>query len=91
MDWQYEDGRVCSIDETGELLAEVTYVKTADGEVDINHTYVNPKLRGQGVAGELMQVVSEFLRKNELKATATCSYAAHWLEKNKEAYADIIA
>ncbi|NLO09929.1 MAG: N-acetyltransferase [Clostridiales bacterium] len=56
-----------------------------------NHTYVNPVLRGQGVAGELLKLLAEHLREKGLKATATCSYAVSWLNKNKEAYSDIIS
>lgn len=61
----------------------------ANGEVDIEHTYVNPLLRGKGVAGKMMEVVAEYLRKKSLKATATCSYANIWLKKHWESYSDI--
>lgn len=90
MDWKYEDGRIYSINDKKELMAEVTFVPIGDNEVNINHTFVNPLLRGQGVAGELLQLLAEHLREKGLKATASCSYANSWLEKNKEAYSDII-
>ena len=38
-----------------------------------------------------MEVVAEYLRKNSLKTTATCSYANAWLKKNKDLYSDIIS
>lgn len=91
MDWKYEKGRIYSCNEKGELMAEATYVAKGNGEIDINHTYVNPILRGQGVADKMMTVVAEYLRKEGLKATATCSYAYVWFNKNSEQYSDIIA
>lgn len=91
MNWKYEDGRIYSTDENGEVLAETTYVQKENGEIDIDHTYVNPILRGQGVADKMMAVVAEYLMKKGLKATASCSYANIWLKKHEQQYADIIS
>jgi predicted GNAT family acetyltransferase len=91
MDWKYEDGRIYSEDEKGELMVETTFVHKENGEIDIDYTYVNPILRGQGVAGKMMLVVAEYLRREGLKAKATCSYANIWLKKNEELYSDIIS
>lgn len=91
MDWKFENGRIYSVNENNELMAETTYVLKENGEVDINHTYVNPQLRGQGVAGAMMEEVAGYLRKQSLKATATCSYANSWLKKHRDEYSDIIS
>lgn len=91
MNWKYENGRIYSLNENNELMAETTFVFKANGEVDIDHTYVNPLLRGKGIAGKMMAVVAEYLRKESLKATATCSYANAWLKKHRELYSDIIS
>jgi len=91
MNWKFEDGRIYSEDEKNELLAETTFVKKKNGEVDIDHTYVNPALRGQGVAGKMMEVVAGYLKEKGLKATASCPFANAWLKKNREAYTGIIS
>ncbi|MGI6485419.1 MAG: N-acetyltransferase [Thermoanaerobacterales bacterium] len=91
MDWKFETGRIYSTDEKGELMAETTFVFKENGEVNIDHTYVNPILRGKGTAGEMMKVVSQYLREKGLKATATCSYANSWLKRNKKLCSDIIS
>jgi predicted GNAT family acetyltransferase len=91
MDWKFEKGRVFSTNENGELMAEATYSIKENGEADINHSYVNPVLRGQGIAGKLMEALALHLRKNHIKATATCSFANSWLTKNKALYNDIIS
>ncbi len=91
MNWKYENRRIYSVSENNELMAETTFVFKENGEVDIDHTYVNSVLRGQGVAGKMMEVVAEYLREKGLKASATCSYSNIWLKKHKEAYSDIIS
>lgn len=91
MDWKYENERIYSVDENGELMAEATFVHKKNDEINIDHVYVNPKLRGQGVASKIMVAVVDYLREKELKATATCSYANGWLKKNSELYADVIS
>ena len=91
MEFQITDGRIFYLDEQQTLLAELTYVPVREGVVDIDHTYVSPVLRGQGIAGQLMELLASELRKQGLKAVASCSYAEVWLERNRAANADIIA
>src|SRR5665648_239090 len=83
MNWKYEDGRIYGTDEKGELMCETTFVRKGNGELDIDHTYVNAILRGQGMAGKMMVVVAEYLREKSLKASATCSYANIWLKRHE--------
>ena len=63
MNWKYEDGRIYSTDENGESMCEATYIRKENGEIDIDHTYVNPILRGQGVAAKMMEAVAEYFKK----------------------------
>ena len=91
MNWSYEPGRVYGLDETNTCIAEATYVFLDDRTVDINHTYVDPALRGHGVAGEMMEAVTQCLRRDGLKAVASCSYANAWLNKHRDSYADVIS
>ncbi len=91
MEFQITEGRIFYLDEQQAVLAEATYAPVRAGVVDINHTYVSPVLRGQGIAGQLMELLANELRKQNLKAVASCSYAEVWLERNRAAYADIIA
>jgi len=62
-----------------------------DGIAVIDHTFVSSSLRGQGVAGELMKIASEYFRKHNIKIAATCSYAHAWLERHSQTYADILS
>ena len=91
MEFLVEEGRIYHQDERNTVLAEVTYCPVRAGVVDVDHTYVDPSLRGQGIAGQLMEALAEELRARGLKAVASCSYADVWLERNRGQYADIIA
>lgn len=91
MQWIYEIDRIKSIDEAGGLMTEAILVGKPNGEIDIEHVYVDSALRGQGLAGETMEVLMDYLRENNKKVTASCSYANSWLHKNKEIYSDIIS
>lgn len=91
MDWKYEKGRIYSLSEDNKLMAEATYRITGASEVNIDHTFVNPSMRGQGVAGKMMELVADHLRENSLKTVASCSYANNWLKKYRQTYSDIIS
>ncbi|HZK53045.1 MAG TPA: GNAT family N-acetyltransferase [Desulfosporosinus sp.] len=91
MNWKYEDERIYCTDEKGELMCKTTFVCKENGELEINSTYVNPILRGQGMAGKMMVVVAEYLREKGIKASATCSYANTWLRRHEELYPDILS
>lgn len=91
MNWIDEPGRIYSVDEINTCIAEATYVFLDKNTVDITHTYVDPALRGQGVAGEMMETVAQHLRRDGLKAVASCSYANAWLNKHRESYSDVIS
>ncbi|HWQ97905.1 MAG TPA: GNAT family N-acetyltransferase [Clostridia bacterium] len=91
MEFLIEPGRVYAVDEQQQVIAEATYDFVRDCVVDVCHTYVSPELRGQGIAGQLMQAVADTLRKNGLKAVASCSYAETWFTRNRAACADILA
>jgi uncharacterized protein len=91
MNWKYEGGRIFGTDEQGELMCETTFVRKENGHLDIDHTYVNPILKGQGMGGKMMVVVAEYLRQKGLKASATCPFAKKWLKRHEEFYTDILS
>lgn len=89
MDLFYEQNRIYLEDENHKLLAEVTFPTVDNETVVINHTFVDHSLRGQGIAGDLLEKTVEYLSSQNLKAIPTCSYALTWFDKHDE-YSDII-
>lgn len=69
--------------------AEIAFVDKGDNTWSINSTYVNPSLRGQGMAEKLMDAVADRARQEGKKLAATCSYAKKQLDTNDK-YADLV-
>jgi uncharacterized protein len=56
-----------------ETLGEISW-KEIDGIMHMSHTYVSPLLRGQGIAGQLLDEAALYARQHNLKMNAICSY-----------------
>ena len=83
MEFQHERERIFALDEQGKLVAEVTF-PVSEGVADIDHTFVDQSLRGQGVAGQLLDAALRQIRMEVLRAKATCSYAAKWFKEHPD-------
>uniref|UniRef100_UPI0018E0CA25 GNAT family N-acetyltransferase n=1 Tax=Virgibacillus massiliensis TaxID=1462526 RepID=UPI0018E0CA25 len=55
--------------------AVITYGFSDDGDVVINHPEVSDDLRGQGVAGKLVEEVVNYAREEAKKVNPVCPYA----------------
>jgi predicted GNAT family acetyltransferase len=84
MNFIHEHNKIYLNDENNHMIAVVTFPKEKDNIVNIDHTYVDGSLRGQGIAGKLMQEAVAQLRENNLKAKLSCSYAVKWFEEHPE-------
>lgn len=89
MDFIYEKNRIYKKDENGKLLAEITFPVLDEHTVNINHTFVDDSLRGEGVADMLMQAAADRIRTSGKRALPTCSYAAYWFGRHPE-YEDLL-
>ena len=62
-------------DENGRVIAEITYATTSNPNVVVaDHTFVDSSLRGQGVAGKLLDVLVKDMADQNKKIKASCSY-----------------
>ena len=91
MEWKHEEGKICARDEKGNLIAEACYFDRTNGDINIDHVFVNPDYRGQGLADKAMNNVTDYLRESGKKTSATCPYAKSWLKEHKETCSDIIS
>ena len=82
MEYITEKNRIYVV-EGGEEVGEVTFPER-DGVYVINHTYVDDRLRGQGVASELVRRAVEEIERRGGQYKATCSYAQLWLARQHE-------
>lgn len=81
MEYIIEKNRIATV-ENGVEVGEVTFPER-DGVYVINHTYVDDRLRGQGIASELVRRAVEEIEQRGGRVEATCSYAALWLARNR--------
>lgn len=90
MEFNYEENRIYSVNQDGMIIAEVTFPKGGDKVIEIDHTFVDGSLRGQGVASQLIQMVCDHAKENNLLIKPACSYAVSWFEKNTQ-YKNLLA
>jgi predicted GNAT family acetyltransferase len=72
-----------------QLMAEITYTYAGNDKIIIDHTEVNPILKGKGIGYNLIDEVVSFVRENNLKIIPLCPFAAAVFRKKKE-YSDIL-
>ena len=89
MNFIYEEHRIYVKNEEGKVIINATFPLIKEGVVVVDHTYVDPSMRGQGVASKLMHEVYTYVKSKNLKMVATCPYAVVWFKKN-QAFNDII-
>lgn len=89
MDFTYSPNQISLLGDDEQMLAEVTFPAIDENTVDINHTFVDPSLRGQNVADSLMGAAAAHLLAEDKKAVLTCSYAVKWFGKHPE-YGNIL-
>lgn len=78
-------------DAQGNMLGEITYTQTDNPTViAADHTYVNPSLQGQGIAGKLLDLLVDDARSNNQKIQPLCSYVVAKFEKDRK-YDDVNA
>jgi predicted GNAT family acetyltransferase len=88
--WRHEpeNRRFVAVLDGAEGILE--YRSAGDGVLDYFHTYVPPELRGQGIAGELVNVALTYAREHGFNVLPTCPFVARVIDSNP-AYADLRA
>lgn len=89
MDFKHSSEKIWLENEDGKTIAEIDFPETAADTVTIWHTEVDECLRGQKVAGKLVQAAADQLRSEGRKAIVTCSYASRWFDRHPE-YDDVL-
>jgi predicted GNAT family acetyltransferase len=84
MKFIYEDHKIYVNNEDGKMIVDATFPFIKEGVVVVDHTYVDPSLRGQGVASNLMHEVYKHTKAKGYKVVATCPYAVAWFKKHQD-------
>ncbi len=73
-----------------EAIAKIEWIKSADQTLVATHTYTDPSLRGQGIAGQLFEAFIEEARRTGCQVVGECSYVANKLASDPQKYVDVI-
>lgn len=71
------------------LVSYADYRREGD-RLYIDYVFTPVPLRGSGASGRLMEAVAAEARRNGLKITPICGYAAAWLKRSAE-FRDLVA
>jgi predicted GNAT family acetyltransferase len=81
MNFITEENRIICMEEQRQV-GEICFPETENGVYDINHTFVDSSMQGKGIAGQLVALAIEEIKRKGGKITASCSYAKRYMEKN---------
>lgn len=74
LDIRHVEGEGFFVDENGKRIAELTYRRVAEKQVLADHTWVDPSLRGRGVARQLLDALVAWARASGTTVVPVCSY-----------------
>lgn len=83
--FKHEHQRFYLENEEGKIMAEITYTEVDDKILTIDHTFVDPSLRGQGIASKLVEAVVKLAINQNKKIIPVCPFAKKEFSE-KEAY-----
>jgi len=72
----------------GELAGYIMY-GLRGRQIDLVHTEVNPRFRGEGLASQLARFSLDDARARNLTVLPTCPYVRSWIRKHS-GYADLV-
>lgn len=88
MEFKREGNALVYRDESNKMLAEITFPPSSSREnvVIADHTYTDPSLRGQGIAGKLLDQLVDLMKQEGKKIKATCPYVVRKFNDEPEKY-----
>lgn len=84
MELKHDSNWIYVTDDDNNIIAEVTFPNVKEGVVNMNHTFVDNSLRGQGVAGKLVEAAYDSIKEQGKKVVPSCPYAVKWFEEHPE-------
>ncbi len=78
------------VEESGTVLAEMTWSMTGTELMIIDHTEVSDELRGKNVGYRLVKAAVEYARVNHIKILPLCPFAKSVFDKKGAEFADTL-
>ena len=83
MNYIKEENRIYAQDANKKTIAEITFYEIENGVYNIDHTFVDNSLRGQGIGSELVEQAVNTIKQKNARIQATCPFASKWIEEHK--------
>lgn len=68
----------------GKQVGKMTYSKTGESKIIIDHTEVKKPFRNSGAGRELVEHGVEWARRNNIKVKPLCSFAKNLIERDPD-------
>lgn len=68
----------------GREAGMMTYTRSGDSQITIDHTEVNSEFQGKGVGKAMVGKSAEYAREENLKIRPQCSYAKKVMERSSD-------
>lgn len=85
-----EQNRFVIYNDQKEMIAEITW-KEKDNVLWVNHTFTDPSLRGQGIAGKLVDAVVEKATRDQQLIMPVCPYVVDKFNDQSDKYGSVDA
>jgi predicted GNAT family acetyltransferase len=85
--FKHETGRFYMENENGQMIAEINY-QYVENYIAATHTFVDPVLRGQGIAQKLVDAVVAVARNEGKKIDPVCPYILKLFQRDA-VYSDV--
>lgn len=72
------------VEQDGKRVAEMTYVKSGEERIIIDHTEVGDELRGQGAGKQLVLAAVEMAREKKIRILPLCPFAKSVFDRTPE-------
>jgi predicted GNAT family acetyltransferase len=82
MDFKIDTNRIYYKNDEKEL-AYIELAYTPDGLVVFEKVFVDPLLRGQGIASKIMNFAADYFLKENITVVPMCSYANTWYMRHE--------
>lgn len=63
---------------------ELAYSETGDRVINLQHTFVEPALRGTGAADALVRAALAYARDHASRVVVSCPYVRRWLRRHPD-------
>lgn len=91
MEFKRQNDGVYYYNEEGKNLGRIIFERTDGDYVRCTSTFVDPSLRGQGVAGQLVDQLVDWMSEEGLKIEPVCSYVVSLFDRDQEKFGAIDA